>query len=71
MDKSFSRLRGRIIEKFGTIGNFAEKTSKSRVSVSNKLSGETDISREDICEWAKLLEISDEEISHYFFEDKV
>lgn len=68
MTKAFSKLRGRIIEKYGTIGNFADNTSKSRVSVSNKLTGDTDFSKEDICEWAELLGIPQEEYGIYFFE---
>lgn len=69
MAKTFSRLRGKICEKYGTITEFAEKTSKSRVSVSNKLSGDTDFSRDDMIEWGDLLGITPEEYGIYFFED--
>ena len=69
MDKQFNKLRGRIIEIYGTIGNFAEKTGKSRVTVFNKLTTKADFSREDICKWAKLLKISQDEIGAYFFEN--
>lgn len=71
MAKSFSKLRGRICEKYGTVIAFAEQTSKSRTSVSNKLSGDTDFSREDMIEWGNLLGIAPEEYGVYFFEDKV
>ena len=69
MSKSFSKLRGRIIEKYGTITNFADNTRKSRVAVFNKLSGATDFSKDDICEWAGLLDIQQEDFGAYFFED--
>lgn len=69
MAKTFSRLRGKICEKYGTITAFAEETSKSRVTVTNKLSGETDFSRDDMVEWGSLLGITPEEYGVYFFED--
>ena len=71
MAKTYSKLRGRIIEKFGTIAAFSDSTSKSRVSVSNKLSGDTEFSKEDMIEWGSLLEIKPEEYGVYFFENEV
>ena len=52
-----------------SITAFAEETSKSRVTVTNKLSGETDFSRDDMVEWGGLLGIAPEEYGVYFFED--
>lgn len=67
----YSKLRGRIVEKFGTITNFAERLSISRVSVDYKLNNKVQISRSDIIEWSKLLDISPEEYGIYFFTQKL
>lgn len=67
----FSKLRGRIIEKFGTIRAFAEAVDTSLVSVSHKLNGRTDISRADIIKWSEILDISPAEYGAYFFTPKV
>lgn len=63
----YSKLRGRIVEKFGTIEAFSESVGISNVSVSKKLNNKVDISREDILTWAKLLEITPKEYGTYFF----
>lgn len=67
----YSKLRGRIVEKFGTLLNFSEHISISRVALSNKLSSATDISREDMEEWGNLLDIAPEDYHLYFFTKKV
>lgn len=64
---SYAKLRGRIVEKFGTIGNFAKAVGLSRQSVSNKLNCEVGFSQEDIEKWAKLLDIRLIEIGIFFF----
>lgn len=71
MAKTFSKLRGRICEKYGSITDFAEQTRRSRTTISNKLTGDSDFSREDMIEWGNLLGIAPEEYGIYFFEDKV
>lgn len=71
MSRSFSKLRGKICEKYGTIIEFAKQTNKSRTSVTNKLSGDTDFSKEDMIIWGKLLDITPDEYGIYFFENKV
>lgn len=71
MAKPYSKLRGRIIEKFGTIVAFSEIASKSRTSVSNKLAGDTEFSKDDMIEWGALLGISPDEYGVYFFENEV
>lgn len=64
---SVAKLRGRIIEVFETIDKFSEKTKGSRAFVSNYLNHKTLLNQETILEWAKLLNISDDEITTYFF----
>lgn len=66
-----SRLRGRIIEKYGTIGRFAEHTSRKFQFISNVLNGKSLLNQEDMDEWITLLDISDSDIAVYFFARKV
>lgn len=63
----YRKLRGRIVEKFGTYGNFAEDINVSLVTVSNKLRGVTQFSQDDIVLWCKALEIPLTESGVYFF----
>ena len=64
---SYSKLRGRITEKFGTQASLAEALGVSVVSVSKKLNGVTGFSQEDIEKWSQLLDISKHEYPDYFF----
>ncbi|MBQ8559086.1 MAG: DUF739 family protein [Tyzzerella sp.] len=67
MKYKYLKLRGRIIEKFGSQGKFAEAIRLSENSVSKKLTGNSGFSQEDIEKWSYLLEISKEEYGLYFF----
>ena len=67
----YNKLRGRIIEKFGTIEKFADFLEKSRITVSNKLNGKSNFSRDDIIFWSSALGISQDEIGSYFFDESV
>ena len=70
LDYDYSKLRGRIVEKFGSISNFVDHLSISRTALNSKLSNKTDISRKDIIEWSNLLDISPGDYSVYFFVEK-
>lgn len=63
----YSKLRGRIIEKFGSIDSFSKQTSFGRTAIHQKLSGETFFNQLQILEFQMLLGIQDDEIRHYFF----
>lgn len=69
----YSKLIGRIIEKFGTRRAFAEAIGISENSMSQKLSHKMAITTDDIKEWCKpeLLDIACDEIGVYFFALKV
>ena len=67
MSFEYRKLRGRIVEKYGTNGNFAEKINVSLVTVSNKLRGVTQFSQDDIILWCEALEIPLAESGSYFF----
>lgn len=67
MPFQYAKLRGRIVEKFGTMGKFAEALGTHINVVSRKLNGKRPFSKDDIEKWAKILEISIQEIGEYFF----
>ncbi len=64
----YNKVRGRIVEKYGTISNFAEKIGSSRQTVSQKLTGKSEFSRDDIQRYADALEIPKDDIGVFFFE---
>lgn len=66
-----SKLRGKIVEKFGTIDAFSQRTSLTRASISAYLNGQKVLNQKDIEEWRGLLEIQIDEIPDYFFKEKV
>lgn len=67
MNFKYQKLRGRIIEKFGTLKAFSKVIGISYVSLSNKMRGKTEISTADIVEWSKYLDISIEEYGIFYF----
>lgn len=69
----YSKLRGRIIEKFGSIKAFSEAYGLTPVTMSNKLNGKVAISTDDIMKMSeeKFLDISPSEYHTYFFTEKV
>lgn len=67
MPYTYSKLRGRIVEKYGNQENFAKAIDMSKVSVSKKLNGITGFSQVDIESWARVLQIPKEEYPEYFF----
>ncbi len=67
----YSKLRGRIIEKFHSQSAFAAKNNMSNRSMSLKLNNGIRLSQEEIIKWSELLDINREEIPQYFFKQKV
>lgn len=67
----YAKLKGRIVEKFGTFYQFAKAINSSPQSVSNKLKNSVSISQKDIILWSEILDISPGEIGKYFFTLKV
>lgn len=63
----YNKLRGRIVEKFGSQCEFAKNIGISENSLSKKMTCITGISQNDIELWRRLLDISIEEIGEYFF----
>ena len=66
-DYSHRKLRGRIIEKFGTLAAFFDNLHISNVQASKKLNGKAEFSKADIDEWRGLLDINLEDIGPFFY----
>lgn len=71
MAPKYAKLRGKIVEKYGTIEEFRKLLGISAVSVSKKLNGVTGFSQADILKWSDLLGIEIEDVGSYFFDSKV
>lgn len=67
MAYEYKALRGRIIEKYGTQGNFAETLDISKTAMSNKMNNKAGFDQKDIEKWCDLLDIERGNIEHYFF----
>lgn len=64
---NYSKLRGAIREKFGTQAAFAHAMPMHPTTLSAKLSGKTDWTRQEIETASALLGLSYEEMPAYFF----
>jgi transcriptional regulator with XRE-family HTH domain len=66
----YSKLRGRIVEKYGSISAFAKATNVSFVTASNRLNNKTEWKSSDIMEAAEVLDIALDDVRDYFFTPK-
>ena len=64
----YNKLRGRIVEKYGTMKKFAEEVGISRQALSQKLRGRIKFTMNDIQRYVTLLDIPKDEIGLFFFE---
>lgn len=67
MPYTYNKLRGRIVEKYGTQEKFAEALGMTKQGISLKMTGKTAFSQNDINRWCELLGIKTEQIADYFF----
>ncbi len=67
----YSKLRGRVIEKFKKIKNYAPALGISKTSLSNKLNNKVPFNQEEITRSVELLDIPYNEINLYFFAEIV
>lgn len=68
---SYSKLRGKIIEVFGTQEAFAEAMGMAKCTLSLKLNGKSAWTQDEIVKACQLLGISITEVYLYFFTAKV
>ena len=66
---AYPKLKGRIIEKFGTQSDFADAMGMTKATLSTKMMGNTEFKKKEIVLAMNLLGIDD--VTAYFFENKV
>lgn len=67
MPYTYNKLRGRIIEMYGTQGKFAEELGVSKNSISKKMNCKAEFSQADIIRWSTMLNVQKDEYGEYFF----
>lgn len=68
---NYDKLKGRIVEKFGSQVAFAKALGISEKTISNKLSGKRYFTQLEISRSASLLGLRSKDIDTYFFTLKV
>ena len=71
MGYDYSKLRGRIVEKFYNVQAFADALGVSRQNVDATLHDKVGFTRDKIVKWANMLGIQKEDYLAYFFAEKV
>ena len=66
----YSKLRGRIVEMFGTIGKFAEASGIRAEQFTSAFNQKRTFTQSEIIRICELLDIPDAEIGLYFFASK-
>lgn len=67
----YNKLRGKIKEIYGTQDKFAQKLGIGRVSLSQRLNNVLEFTQKEINDSCELLRINKEDVSQYFFSEKV
>ncbi|MDO4302138.1 MAG: DUF739 family protein [Clostridia bacterium] len=67
----YSKLKGRIREKFNTQDNFANALGIGRVSLSQRLNNQLEFDSKEILRSIKLLDLTEDDIPKYFFAHRV
>lgn len=67
MPYDYAKLLGRIVEKVGTQGKFADRMGLSERTISLKLNGKIGWKQNEIAKACEVLAIKDEDIPAYFF----
>lgn len=71
MPIDYSKLRGRIVEVYGSQGEFSRKMGWSERTTSLKMNGHVSWKQDEILRAKDLLKLNDEDILIYFFTIKV
>lgn len=67
----YRKLRARIMELFGTQGDFADAMDMGRITLNTKLNGKSDWTASEIVKACELLEIELSEAWLYFFNEEI
>ena len=68
---AYNKLKGRIVEKYGSQSRFAEALGITENTVSRKMQGKVEFSKDDMINWAELLDIPQGDIPDYFFAPRI
>lgn len=71
MSFNYDKLRGKIVEVFGSQRKFAKAMGWSERTLSLKLNGVRSWKQPDICKAIRLLHLKESDIPIYFFNGKV
>ena len=71
MERDYRKLRGKIVEVYGTMSSFVKEMGYSERTISLKINGKVDFSQSDIVKMVSLLGLRDKDIPIYFFTNKV
>lgn len=67
MSKTFPKLRGRMVEKFGSVEGFAKAAGIPKNTIYCKLLKKRKITSDDMKSWGEILEIPQNEYYDYYF----
>ena len=67
MSFNYSKLKGKIVEVFGTVDKFSDAAKMSATTAGRKLSGKSLWSQDEIVTACDLLKIPMDEMTMYFF----
>lgn len=62
----FTKLKGRIVERFKNVANFCDATGRNKAMFYNKLNGKTKFTAEDVFSLQKDLDIESEFLEEFF-----
>ncbi len=65
--RKYKKLRGRIVEVYGSQRAFANKLGKSQQTITAKLADRSQFSKKDIGEWSEALNIPESEVYDFYF----
>lgn len=71
MSYNYDKLRGKIVEVFGTLGKFSQAMEWSERTNGLKINGKVEWKQSEIVRASNLLGIKPDEIDIYFFDIKV
>ncbi len=71
MSFAYNKLRGRIIEIYGSQSKFSKVIGQSEQIITAKLSGKSPFTQGNIILWSQALDIDQNDIGSYFFTQKL
>lgn len=67
MSFRYNKLRGKIVEVYGSQAKFADVIGQSEQIVTAKLAGRSSFTQDNIISWSQALNIDQNDIGEYFF----